>query len=61
MAQQFPAPYYRIVGNKAVAVYGNYVEEILENRRRLRAPIKAWNRRLEAKARQPFRQAPPRK
>jgi hypothetical protein len=28
--QQFPEPYYKIEGNKAIAVYGNYIEELLE-------------------------------
>lgn len=26
----YPSPYYKIVGNKAVAVYGNYLDELFE-------------------------------
>ena len=28
--QMYPEPYYRIEGNKAIAVYGNYIPEILQ-------------------------------
>jgi hypothetical protein len=28
IAEWFPSPYYKIKGNKAIAVYGNYVEEL---------------------------------
>jgi hypothetical protein len=30
VAQHYPAPYYRIENNKAIAEYGSYVEELLE-------------------------------
>ena len=30
VARTFPAPYYRIENNRAIAEYGNYVEELLE-------------------------------
>jgi hypothetical protein len=30
IAHLFPAPFYKMQGNKAIAVYGNYVEELLQ-------------------------------
>ena len=30
VARTFPAPYYRVENNRAIAVYGNYVDELLE-------------------------------
>lgn len=29
----YPDPYYKIIGNKAIAVYGNYVEELFQLKR----------------------------
>ncbi|RAK65161.1 hypothetical protein DLM85_16620 [Hymenobacter edaphi] len=50
--QHYPAPYYRVENGRATAVYGNYVDELLENRRRLRGPRRAKNARLEAQSQQ---------
>lgn len=33
IADWFPSPYYKIKGNKAIVVYGNYVEELFELKR----------------------------
>lgn len=30
IAKYFPKPYYKIIDNKAIAVYGNYVEDLIE-------------------------------
>ncbi|MDB5269842.1 MAG: hypothetical protein JWP58_2882 [Hymenobacter sp.] len=30
VARTFPAPYYRIENNQAIAIYGNYVDELVE-------------------------------
>lgn len=51
LPQRYPAPYYCLENGQALAVYGNYVDEILENRQRLQAPQRALYRRLEAELR----------
>lgn len=39
--QAYPAPYYEIRGDKAVAIYGNYVEDLFELKKQ--TVLKSYN------------------
>jgi hypothetical protein len=46
--KKFPEPYYTIVGDKAIAIYGNFIEEILEIKQHIDLLQKEMMRKSDA-------------